>query len=196
MSIVNAARHAAPGGLRACSMLMLAGALPLLAGGAFAEVTGVGGGGFEVRERVHVAAEPAAVYAALMTPGRWWDPQHTYSGDASRLTLEAKAGGCWCEALPGGGAVEHMTVLYLAPNKGLRLRGGLGPLQAMGVVGSFSITLAAADAGTDLTFTYAVGGYSKDGFDDLSKGVDAVLGAQAARLKRLIETGKAQSATS
>jgi hypothetical protein len=193
MSMMNAARR----GRRACrlSVPMLVSALPLLAGAVSAEVTGVGGNGFEVRERVHVAAEPAAVYAALMTPGRWWDPQHTYSGDASRLTLEAKAGGCWCEALPGGGAVEHMTVLYLVPNKALRLRGGLGPLQAMGVTGSFTITLAGADAGTDLTFTYAAGGYSKEGFDDLSKVVDAVLGAQAARLRRLVETGKAQSTT-
>jgi hypothetical protein len=89
-----------------------------------------------------------------------------------------------------------MTVIYLAPNKALRLRGALGPLQAMGVIGSLTVTLASAGTGTDLTFDYAVGGYAKDGFENLSKGVDAVLGSQATRLKMLVETGAAQSATS
>jgi hypothetical protein len=171
-------------------------ALPLLTGAASAEVLGVGSSGFEVREKVHVGAAPAQVYAALLTPGRWWDSRHTYSGDASNITLEAKVGGCWCEKIPEGGAVEHMTVTYLLPDKALRLRGGLGPLQAMGLAGSLSVTLAAAGSGTDLVFNYAVGGYSKDGFDDLSKGVDAVLGGQALRLKHLIETGSVQSPAS
>ena len=169
-------------------MIALA-ALPLLSSAAAAEVMSVGGGGFEVREQVHVASAPAAVYAALLAPGRWWDPRHTYSGDAAHLTLEAKVGGCWCESIPGGGAVEHMRVIYLSPNETVRFRGALGPLQTMGVVGSLTVTLASAGAGTDLTFDYAVGGYAKDGFEDLSKGVDAVLGSQAARLKMLIETG-------
>jgi hypothetical protein len=56
-----------------------------------------------------------------------------------------------------------------------------------------TISLAAADGGTDLTLTYAVGGYVKDGFDDLSKGVDGVLALQVARLKKLVETGSVQS---
>ena len=172
------------------------GALPLLPNAAGAEVTSVGDSGFEVREQVHVAAAPAVIYAALLAPRRWWDPEHTYSGDAAHLTLEPKVGGCWCETIPGGGAVQHMTVIYLAPNKAVRLRGALGPLQAMGVVGSLTVTLASAGTGTVLTFDYAVGGYVKDGFENLSKGVDAVLGSQATRLKMLIETGAAQSPTS
>jgi hypothetical protein len=193
MSNVKEARHA----LRArCRMIstLAATVLPLLAGAASAEVAGVGSSGFEVREKAHVGAAPAHVYAALLTPGRWWDPKHTYSGDASNITLEAKAGGCWCERIPDGGSVEHMTVTYLVPNKAVRFRGSLGPLQAMGLAGSLTVTLTAAGAGTDLNFDYAVGGYSKDGFDDLSKAVDAVLGTQVLRLKRLIETGSAQSA--
>jgi hypothetical protein len=177
------------------SSMLACACLPLIACAASAEVVSVAGGGFEVREKLRVAAAPAQVYAALLTPSRWWDPKHSYSGDASNITLEAKAGGCWCERIPDGGAVEHMVVTYLAPNKALRLRGALGPLQAMGLAASLTVSLAPAGAGTDLTFDYAVGGYSKDGFDDLSQGVDEVLGAQAARLKRLIETGSAQSHT-
>jgi hypothetical protein len=195
MSMTQAARRTVRAHRLIVSMIA-SGALPLLPNAAGAEVTSVGDSGFELREQVHVAAAPAMVYAALLAPRRWWDPKHTYSGDAARLTLEPKVGGCWCETIPGGGAVQHMTVIYLAPNKAVRLRGALGPLQAMGVAGSLTITLAGAGTGTDLTFDYAIGGYAKDGFGNLSKGVDAVLGSQATRLKMVVETGAAQSPTS
>jgi hypothetical protein len=88
-----------------------------------------------------------------------------------------------------------LTVTYVAPGKALRLRGALGPLQAMGVEGSLTMSVASADGGADLTLTYAVGGYSKDGFEDIAKGVDAVLGRQGARLRLLVETGSAESKT-
>ncbi len=174
-------------------VLMFAAGAALVSNGSPAEVVSVGSGGFEVREQLHVTAAPAAVYAALLTPARWWDSKHTYSGDASRLTLDAKAGGCWCETWADGGAAQHLTVVYLAPGKTLRLRGALGPLQSMGVEGSLTMNVASAGGGADLTFTYAVGGYAKDGFDELSKAVDFVLGRQAARLQKLVETGKPDS---
>jgi hypothetical protein len=47
--------------------------------------------------------------------------------------------------------------------------------------------------GSDITLSYVVGGYAKDGFDALSKAADRVLGEQVARLKNTIEgvgTGK------
>jgi uncharacterized protein YndB with AHSA1/START domain len=158
---------------------------------ASAEVTGVGAAGFEVREKTHISATPDDVYAAVLTPKRWWDPKHTYSGDARRLTLDARVGGCWCETMPGGGAVQHLTIVYLMPVKTVRFHGALGPLQAMGVTGSLTVALAAAGGGTDLVFTYDVGGYVRDGFDDLSKAVDDVLGSQLARLKKVVEAGAA-----
>jgi uncharacterized protein YndB with AHSA1/START domain len=136
---------------------------------------------------MHVAAAPDTVWATLLAPARWWDREHTYSGDAQRLTLEPKVGGCWCETMPGGGAVEHLIVVYLAPGKAVRFRGGLGPLQAMGVAGSLTITLTPASGGTDVKLAYAVGGYSKDGFENISKAVDGVLGSQVARLKEVVE---------
>lgn len=85
--------------------------------------------------------------------------------------------------------------MYLQPGKALRFRGALGPLQAMGVAGSMTVTLAPASGGTDLTLTYAVGGYARNSFEDLAKAVDSVLGSQVARLKKLIETGSAENAT-
>jgi hypothetical protein len=173
---------------------LLAAGIGQISHEAIAEVSAVGSEGFEVRQQMHVSASPAAVYAALITPARWWDSQHTFSGNAANLTLDARAGGCWCERLTDGGSALHLIVVYAAPGKGLRLRGALGPLQAMGVEGAMSFSLKGGDNGTDLTMTYAVGGYAKEGFDNLSKAVDGVLGEQVARLHRLIESGAPDSA--
>jgi hypothetical protein len=82
----------------------------------------------------------------------------------------------------------HLMVVYVAPGKALRLRGALGPFQALGVAGALTWKLEPAAAGTDLSVTYALGGYNKDGFAELSQASDAVLTAQVGRLKKLIET--------
>ena len=156
-------------------------------GGAAAEVLNVAAGGFEVRETAHVAAPPDQVYAALLLPSRWWSSDHTFSRSAANLVLDAHAGGCWCETLPNGGSVQHLTVVYVSPGKALRLRGALGPLQGLAVDGAMTWSVQSAAGGTDISMTYAVGGYVKDGFDDLSKGVDHVLGEQLVRLKKLID---------
>jgi hypothetical protein len=68
-------------------------------------------------------------------------------------------------------------------------RGALGPFQGYGVDGAMTWALEAFGDGTDLSRTYALGGYYKDGFEQWSKGADGVLTDQVVRLKRLIETG-------
>lgn len=168
--------------------LALAAAVACGTGGrAMAEVVSAAGNGFEVRETAHIAAAADKVYAALLIPANWWSSDHTFSHSAANLALDARAGGCWCETLPGGGSVEHLRVVYVAPGKVLRLRGALGPMQAMAVEGSMTWILKSAADGTDLSMSYGVGGYNKDGFDELSKVVDRVLGEQVERLKRLVE---------
>jgi uncharacterized protein YndB with AHSA1/START domain len=154
---------------------------------AVAEVISAGQNGFEIRETVHVAAAPDKAFAALLQPAQWWSSEHTFSGSAANLTLDARAGGCWCERLVDGGSVEHMRVVYVAPGKLLRLRGALGPLQGLGVEGAMTISVKAGASGTDITISFAAGGYVKDGFDGLSKGVDHVLGEQLERLRKLID---------
>jgi uncharacterized protein YndB with AHSA1/START domain len=154
---------------------------------ASADVVNVGPAAFEVKETVHFASTPDKVYAALLTPSRWWSSDHTFSGNAANLTLDARAGGCWCESLPDGGSVQHMTIIYMAPGKVLRLRGGLGPLQSLAVDGVMTWTLKSAVGGSDIVLSYAVSGYAAQGFDSLSKGVDQVLAEQIARLKKLLE---------
>jgi uncharacterized protein YndB with AHSA1/START domain len=149
--------------------------------------------GFTIIQTATVAAPPGRVYQAVVAPAHWWSSEHTYSQNAANLSLDARAGGCWCESLPGGGSVQHMVVVNVMPGKLLRLRGALGPLQGMAVDGAMTFALHAAGNGTQLTLTYAVGGYAKEGFVELAKAVDSVLGEQTARLAHLIETGSAES---
>jgi uncharacterized protein YndB with AHSA1/START domain len=160
----------------------------LIAGPSRGTVSDVASNGFTSKIDTHIAASLDKVYAALIEPARWWSSDHTYSGDAKNLHLEAKAGGCWCETLPDGGSVMHLMVVYVAPGKALRLRGALGPFQALGVAGALTWKLQPAADGTDLSVTYALGGYNKDGFAELSQASDAVLTGQVGRLKKLIES--------
>jgi uncharacterized protein YndB with AHSA1/START domain len=161
--------------------------LLLFGGSAAAEVIDVAAHGFEVRESVQVAASPDQVFAVLLQPARWWSSDHTFSGSAANLVLEARAGGCWCETLPNGGSVEHLRVVYVAPGKVLRLRGALGPFQGLAVEGAMTWSVKSNGSGSDISISYAVGGYVKDGFDALSKAADRVLGEQIERLKKTID---------
>jgi uncharacterized protein YndB with AHSA1/START domain len=161
----------------------------LQAGRAPAEVADSAANGFTLVETAHVAGAPDKVYAALIAPARWWSADHTYSGDAANLTLDARAGGCWCETLPDGGSVLHMTVVYAAPGKALRLRGALGPFQAMAADGAMTWSLKPGANGTDVTLTYALVGYAIDGFDRIADAADGVLNEQVTRLKLYVETG-------
>jgi len=155
-----------------------------------AEVIDSSPSGFTVKLKIAIQAPPAEVYQRLVHHvGDWWNPAHTYSGDAHNLSIEEKPLGCFCEKLPGGGGVRHMEVIYLAPGKALGLSGGLGPLQTMAVTGSMRFVISPAESGSELEVTYAVGGYLKPGLDSLAKPVDGVLLEQITRLKNYTEHG-------
>lgn len=156
----------------------------LIGAPAAAEVVKTSPQGFESQHVVTIAAPPERVWAVLVAPKLWWSKDHTYSGDAENLSLDPRAGGCWCETLKGGGSVEHMRIVFAQPGKSLRALGGLGPLQGEGVQGAMTFSLAANGAGgTKLTVSYVVGGYLRAGVETTAMPVDAVMGQQVARLK-------------
>ena len=173
-----------------CSAILLA--LPLWPLAASAEVASISASGFVVRDTAEIAAAPDKVYAALIKPADWWSSDHTFSRNAANLTLDAKAGGCFCEALPDNGSVKHQEVVLAMPGKQLVMRGALGPLQAAGVIDAFIFKLDSDGGGTKLTVTFTMGGYVPEGFDDWAKKTDFVMATQAARLKRFVETGAAE----
>jgi uncharacterized protein YndB with AHSA1/START domain len=168
------------------SLAALAGILAA-AGPASAEVKSVTANGFEVVSTATVGAPPNRVYAALGEIGRWWSPSHTFSRNAVNLTIELRAGGCFCEKLKDGGSVQHLQVVYAAPGAALRLRGALGPLQAEGVDGALTWTLKPAGGGTGVTLSYVVGGYIRGGIEPWAPKVDRVLDEQLQRLKGFVE---------
>jgi len=158
-----------------------------------AEVVDSAANGFTVKETINIQASPRDVYAKIFRVGDWWSSAHTFSHDAHNLSLEEKAGGCYCEKLPDGGAVKHMEVDYFAPAKTIRLHGALGPLGSLGVIGAMQIQLSAADGGTRLEVTYAVGGYLAAGLNTWAAVVDGVLKEQFTRLKNAIEKGNPEA---
>ena len=175
-----------------------AAATALLAPGlVLADVAASSASGFIVRIELPVAAAPPDVYAKFFEIGKWWSDVHTYTGKASNLSLRNEPGGCFCEALAGGGFVRHATLVYSDKGKVARLDGALGPLQELGAHGLLAFNFGAADktnpgAGTKLVVTYTVSGFQPDkGFAPLAEPVNGVIREQAERLKRYVETGKA-----
>ena len=156
-------------------------------GPALAEVKSATPNGFEVASIVTIAAPADRVYSAFGEIGHWWSSSHTFSRDAANLSLELRAGGCFCERLKDGGSVQHLQVIYAAPGIGLRLRGALGPLQMEGVDGTLSWALKPAEGGTSVTQSYVVGGYIRSGMEQWAPRVDRVLDEQLQRLKNFVE---------
>lgn len=159
--------------------------------GAQADVVDRSASGFTVKTTVSVAAAPQRVYQDLLNVGAWWDKAHTYSGDAKNMTLAAQPGGCFCEKYAGG-AIEHARVVYVSPDRLLRLSGALGPLQEMAITGTitWAIEPAKQGSGSTVTMTYAVGGYAPGGLDKLADIVDMVLAQQVKLLKAYAEESK------
>jgi hypothetical protein len=157
-----------------------------------AAVVDAAAGGFTVRHTIEVRSQAVSSYRTVVDRvSAWWQAEHTFSGNAANLSIDARPGGCFCEFLPGGGGVRHLTVVYADAGKLLRLTGGLGPLQALAVDGAMTWKFTESGTTTTIEMTYTVGGYAPGGLAALAPVVDMVLGTQVARLKRLIDTGRA-----
>jgi hypothetical protein len=146
--------------------------------------------GFTSQHELVLAATPAAAYTAL-TEGLhlWWDAEHSYAGQARGFSVDASAGGCFCESLGDAGSVEHMRVVNVQVGKSLTMQGGLGPLQGMGVAGSMSFVFQPHESGSLLTYRYVVGGYHAGGLDSLAIPVDQVQLGQLQRLQKYLSSG-------
>lgn len=157
---------------------------------ALSKVAQVSAQSFVIRHVAQVSASPEEAWAVLIKPSVWWDSKHTWSTDASNLTLDPRAGGCFCEVLPNPsspkaaprGSVEHMRVVYVERPRALRMVGPLGPLQADAATATLTIQLKADDkGGTQVSLEYVVGGYTRTPFEKLAPAVDAMLADQVRR---------------
>lgn len=166
-------------------------AAALFAAPARAEVASASAGGFLIQAEAEVAATSEQTWRALGQLGRWWNGEHTYSGDAGRMQVELRAGGCWCERW-GGQSVEHGRVLLVMEHEGvrtLRFDAPLGPLQELAVNGVLTFTVAPHANGAKITMTYRVSGDPSLDLDQMAPLVDMVLMEQFGRLSRYSASG-------
>ncbi|MDJ0644031.1 MAG: SRPBCC family protein [Erythrobacter sp.] len=152
-----------------------------------AEVTDSDDRGFITRDEAVVETDLKETWLALISPAKWWNSSHTWSGDAANLTIRPQAGGCFCERIPEDpdpdkisleGSVEHMRVIHAFPEKALRMQGGLGPLQSEPVTGVLTIVLSEVDNGTRIVWEYTVSGSMRYEIPVISKAVDGVMSQQ------------------
>ena len=170
-------------------------AIPMLlafAAPASAVVVGADSHGFELRHTIELTVPPARALAAFGQVGAWWSKDHTYSGDAARLSLQLRPGGCWCERLDGGGGVEHLRVAYYQPGARVVLTGGLGPLLFEGTSGVMDVKATKTATGSQLVINYRVAGFARANGTEMALAVDGVLRTQAERLRTFANKGAAK----
>ncbi len=134
--------------------------------------------GFTIENVRVVATDPDSAWAALVDDvDSWWPRDHTWWGEASTLSIEPRAGGCFCDR-DGQRQADHLQVVFVDPGKLLRMVGGLGPLQGMGLHGTLEWRLEPAGEGTRITLWYRAGGYAPEDLSTFAPVVDMVQAQQ------------------
>ena len=178
-------------GLKGLCLFLLWSAL--VPAGYASSVTSSSADGFTIEHSFEVRATAALAYQAFTEKiGRWWGPEHTYSGNSQNMAIEARANGCFCERWGAGAGIVHMTVLYVDPNKTIRFSGGLGPLQEMAVSGVMTVDFMEEGGRTKVLFKYAISGRAALELDKVAPLVDRVLVEQMNRFESFVDTGKPQ----
>lgn len=167
---------------------MLLAAL-LAAAPASAEVVGSDTHALAVRHRLQLVVPPGEALAAFARIGGWWSKDHTYSGDAANLSLDARPGGCFCERFPGGGGIEHMRVVEVKPGETFVLTGALGPLLAQAVSGVMIVAAERIAGGSRVTIDYRATGFVNADAAKFAPMVDAMLAEQVKRYRAFAAGG-------
>ena len=155
---------------------------------ALAEVVAAGETGFNLKITGEVSVTPQEAYDQFVRVNEWWVESHSWFGSRRNFRLETKAGGCFCE-LKGEQQVLHMLVTFVNPGAEIKMVGGLGPLQMMGLHGGMSWRFEPMEEGrgTRIVQTYQVTGWTPGGLTDLAGIVDAVQTSQLNALVAIIE---------
>ena len=166
--------------------LLLAAVLAVIATPAAAEVTNRSDNGFSLSYERAVTAPDEAILAAIGRPAAWWSDAHTYSGSASNITVDLRPGGCWCEALPGGGVKHAETLLVWPAQRMVRFDAPFGPLQSMGAEAVLTMSWADGVAGRTLKWSFVVTG---PGAGAMADAIDGVMSEQFGRLASHLGSG-------
>jgi hypothetical protein len=159
-------------------LALIAMVVALASGNARAEILDSAANGFTVENSQTVPVDAQTAWDALVNDvGHWWPKDHTWWGDAGKLSIQPRAGGCFCE-IDGAHQAAHMTVTFVDPGHTLRMTGGLGPLQGMGLYGAMEWRLSKVEGGTKITLWYRAGGYTPDDLRKFAPVVDRVQSQQ------------------
>jgi len=171
--------------------ILLACLLPHAACAAVVDATP---GGFTIENSRDVPVDAATAWNALVADvDRWWPKDHTWWGNESVLSIDPVAGGCFCErAGDDRRSALHMTVSFVDPGKLLRMTGGLGPLQGMGLHGALEWRFAPIEGGTRITLFYRAGGYAPDDLGKFAPVVDQVQALQLGGLADYLARSRGQ----
>lgn len=152
-----------------------------------AEVLYIGEQGFKIENTIQVTSDRQATWKALVEDvNQWWPDEHTWWGKAENLSIQPVAGGCFCEK-SGSKSAEHMRISFVSPGELLRMTGGLGPLQGMGMYGVLDWALSDTAQGTQVTLSYTVSGINPGGYEELTPVVDQVQALQLGGLKDFLQ---------
>jgi len=166
---------------------LISGTWLLSADAGLADVTASAPDAITIRIERTSKATPDVVWAQLSRISEWWGADHTWSGDATNLSLNLTQGGGFDEKLPDDGFVRHMAVIYCAPGKKLRMTGVLGPLQEFALQGTMTIDLEKSAEGSKLVMIYHLTGPYSPGLDKVAPMIDKVLTEQLESLARRSE---------
>jgi hypothetical protein len=99
------------------------------------------------------------------------------------MSLQLRAGGCWCEALDNGGGIEHMRVAFIQPGERIVLTGSLGPLLYEATSAVMDVKVDRIAGGAKVTMNYKAAGFAKGGAAAMAPLVDSVLADQMKRFR-------------
>lgn len=171
--------------------LLAAGAMAaaLIASPAAAQVIERSEDHFVLRHEIDLEYPPEDMWTALGQIGEWWDSAHTYSGDASNMSVTLEPGACFCERLADGTDFEHGRVVEADPETGVLFDAPLGPLKGKATMARWSVgwTGSPMGAGTRLVITYVVRG---PGVGAWAEGVDSVMRIQYGRYSHFMHYGE------
>ncbi len=162
---------------------LVCGLAMVLPAPAAAEVVGADPHGFEVSNSVTLVVPVSQAYSAFSRLNAWWGDEHTYSGKAANMQLVLRPGGCFCEAIPKGGGVEHMRVAVVQPNERVVMTGALGPVLFAAASGVMDVSFERIAGGTKVIMNYRAAGFAKGDAEKLAPQVDAVLADQLKRFR-------------
>jgi hypothetical protein len=162
--------------------------LPLAAA---AETSDVTPSSFFISLQQEVHAKPGDVFDDIAKVDKWWNKEHTWSGNAANLSLSLVPGGCFCERWDAN-SFQHGQVVGIRKDAMVRLQSSLGPLQELAVDGILTFALTPKGDNTVLKLTYRVNGGPHSGLDKWAGPVEQVLTEQLHRLASYAEKGAAE----